>query len=276
MNKNDFDLILEPSKIDRQYWKDLWHYRELFLFLAWRDILVRYKQTIFGIAWSVVRPLLTMLTFVVVFNKVAKLESGDTPYPIFVLAGLIPWQLFASALADSSNSLIGNANLISKTYFPRMVVPISSMVVTLVDFTISFSLLIITMCYYAYLPSWKIIFLPAFLLIAFVTAAGAGLLLSALNVKYRDFRFIVPFMVQLGLYISPVGFSSEIVPDKWRLLYSLNPMSGVIEGFRWCLLEQETALYIPGLISSTSIALILFLIGVRYFRATERTFADRI
>jgi lipopolysaccharide transport system permease protein len=276
MKDAEFDLVIEPGRAERQYWTDLWRYRELFFFLSWRDILVRYKQTVIGVAWSILRPFMTMLAFVMVFHKVAKLESGDTPYAILVFVALLPWQLFSNALSESSNSLIGNANLISKVYFPRMIVPVSSIVVALIDFIFSFVILLFIMAYYGYLPTYRIVFFPFFLLIAFVTAVGGGLLLSALNVKYRDFRFVVPFIVQFGLYVSPVGFSSEIVPEKWRLLYSLNPMVGVIEGFRWCFLKQDVPLYLPGLFLSIGLMLVLLFIGSRYFRSTEKTFADRI
>lgn len=276
MKENEFDLIIEPGRVERQYWSDLWRYRELFYFLAWRDILVRYKQTVIGIAWSVLRPFLTMLAFVLVFNKVAKLESGETPYPILVFVALLPWQLFANALTDSSNSLIGNSNLISKVYFPRMIVPVSSIVVALIDFFISFSILVLIMIFYGYLPTYRLIYFPIFLCMAFFTAMGAGLWLSALNVKYRDFRYVVPFLVQFGLYISPVGFSSEIVPEKWRLIYSLNPMVGVIDGFRWCFLKNTGDLFPTSAYASICLLLVLLFIGTQYFRQTEKTFADKI
>jgi lipopolysaccharide transport system permease protein len=272
----EFDLIIEPGRVESQYWADLWRYRELFYFLAWRDILVRYKQTIIGIAWSVLRPLLTMLAFVLVFNKVAKLESGTTPYAILVFAALLPWQLFSSALSEASNSLISNSNLISKVYFPRMIVPVSSIIVCLIDFLLSAAIMILVMIYYSYVPSYKFFFLPFFLVLAFLAATGAGIWLAALNVKFRDFRYVVPFIIQFGLYISPVGFSSSIVPEEWRYFYSINPMVGVIDGFRWCLLKEETVIYLPGLLMSIGLVLVLLLGGIRYFRKTEKTFADKI
>ena len=225
------ELIITAGSSERHYWQDLWRYRELFYFLAWRDILVRYKQTAIGMAWALIRPFLTMLVFTVVFGKLARLPTeGDAPYPILVFAAMLPWQFFANSLAESSNSLIGNANLISKVYFPRLIVPTSAVVVSFVDFMISGIILLGLMAWYDFVPSWRIVALPGFVAIAFAASMGAGLWLASLNVKYRDFRYIVPFIVQFGLYISPVGFSSSIVPERWRLLYSLNPMVG---GNRW-------------------------------------------
>jgi lipopolysaccharide transport system permease protein len=275
-NQTDFTIIIEPKRTIRHYWKDIWHYRELFAFLAWRDILVRYKQTVIGIAWSVIRPLLTMIVFTVIFGKLAKLPSEGVPYPILVYAAMLPWQFFSNALNESSNSLITNANLISKVYFPRLIMPASSVIVSLIDFVISFVILILLMIWYQFLPDSKIILLPLFLCLAIFTSFGFGLWLAALNVKYRDFRYIVPFIVQLGLYISPVGFSSSIIPDRWRFLYSLNPMVGVIDGFRWALLGGKTELYWPGFIVSIGLTFILFISAVWYFRKTERYFADVI
>jgi lipopolysaccharide transport system permease protein len=269
-------LIIEAGRADRQYWSDLWRYRELFYFLAWRDILVRYKQTIIGVAWALIRPLLTMVVFTVIFGKIAKLPSNDVPYPILVFTAMLPWQFFANALSECSNSLIGNANLVSKVYFPRLIVPASSVVVSFIDFLISSSILIALMIWYQYVPNWGILMLPFLIMLAFAAALGGGLWFAALNIKYRDFRFIVPFVVQFGLYVSPVGFSSALVPEKWRLLYSLNPMVGVIDGFRWAILGQETAFYVPGFILSIGIVFILLFSGIWYFRKTERSFADII
>ena len=274
---NDFDLIIEPNRSSKRFWQDLWRYRELFYFLAWRDILVRYKQTVIGIAWSVLRPLLTMLVFTVVFGKLARFPSeGDTPYPILVFSALLPWQLFANALSESGNSLISNANMLSKIYFPRLIVPSSAIVVALVDFLISFGILVVLMLFYGFWPGWKILTLPLFLLLALATALGVGVWLAALNVKYRDFRYIVPFMVQLGLYISPVGFSSSVIPEKWRLLYSLNPLVGVIDGFRWAILGTAADFYWPGFGVSVALILLILWAGLAYFRKTERYFADLI
>lgn len=273
---NEFDLIIEPGKANSEYWRDLWRYRELFAFLAWRDILVRYKQTVIGIVWAFLRPVLTMIVFTIIFGKIAGMPSGGVPYPVLVFAAMLPWQFFASALAESSNSLIGNADMISKVYFPRLIVPSSTVVVCLVDFLISFALLLLLMLIYKYIPDWRMLLLPLFLIMAFLTALGFGLWFAALNVKYRDFRYIVPFVVQFGLYISPVGFSSNVIPEKWRLLYSLNPMVGVIDGFRWSILGGGTELYWPGFILSLGIILLIFFSGIFYFRKTERTFADVI
>jgi lipopolysaccharide transport system permease protein len=208
---NPHRLVIEAGQADRQYWRDLWRYRELFGFLAWRDILVRYKQTVVGVAWAVIQPLLTMLVMTVVFGTIANLPSGDIPYPILVFAAMLPWQFFANSLSSSGNSLVSNANLISKVYFPRMIVPGSAVVVSLVDFLISFAILAVLMVIYGFSPTWKMLTLPVFVLLAFVPAIGLGLLITALNVRYRDFRFVVPFVVQFGLYVSPVGFSSEVV-----------------------------------------------------------------
>ncbi|MEM7772550.1 MAG: ABC transporter permease [Cyanobacteria bacterium P01_E01_bin.6] len=270
------ELIIEAGRTEKQYWKDLWQYRELFYFLAWRDILVRYKQTVIGIAWALIRPFLTMIVFTVVFGKLANLPSDGAPYPILVFAAMLPWQFFSNALSECSNSLISNARLISKVYFPRLVVPASAVIVSFVDFMISGIILLGLMAWYDFVPSWRILTLPLFIAIAFAAAMGAGLWLAALNVQYRDFRYIVPFIVQFGLYISPVGFSSSIVPDEWRLLYSLNPMVGVIDGFRWAILGSESHLYGPGFSVSLALVGLLLVTGVLYFRKMERTFADII
>ena len=271
------NLVITAGRTERHYWHDLWHYRELFYVLAWRDLAVRYKQTVIGVVWALLRPVLTMVVFTVVFGKLAKLPSdGATPYAILVFAAMLPWQFFATALSESSNSLIGNASLISKVYFPRMIVPAGSVITSLVDFLISFGILVLMMAWYQFWPDWRIVSLPLFIALAFGSAMGAGLWLCALNVEFRDFRYIVPFIVQFGLYISPVGFSSSIIPEKWRLLYSLNPMVGVIDGFRWALLRGEAQLYWPGLLASTLVTTILCVTGVWYFRKMERTFADII
>ncbi len=271
------ELIIEPGRAERNYWRDLWRYRELFYFLAWRDILVRYKQTVIGIAWALIRPFLTMVVFTFVFSKIAKLPApGAVPYALMVFAAMLPWQFFATALSESSNSLIGNANLISKIYFPRLIVPAGSVITSLVDFLITLALLAAMMIWYQFVPDWRILTLPLFMVLAFGAAFGAGLWLCALNVEYRDFRYIVPFIVQFGLYVSPVGFSSSIVPDKWRLLYSLNPMVGVIDGFRWALLRGQSALDLRGVLLSCGLVAVLVATGIWYFRRTERTFADVI
>lgn len=273
----DRTLIIEAGRTERHYWADLWRYRELFYFLAWRDLLVRYKQTVIGIAWALLRPLLTMLVFTIVFGKLAKLPSeAGAPYPIMVFAALLPWQFFSNALSEASNSLIGNANLISKVYFPRLIIPASSIITSFVDFLISGVILVGLMAWYGFVPDWRILTLPLFVGVAFAAAMGFGLWLTALNVKYRDFRYIVPFIVQFGLYVSPVGFSSGIVPDKWRLLYALNPMVGVIDGFRWAILGGESQIYWPGFGLSLGIVALGLAWGIYYFRKTEKTFADII
>lgn len=270
-------LIIEVGRSERHYWHDLWRYRELFYFLAWRDLLVRYKQTVIGVAWALLRPLLTMLVFTIVFGKLAKLPSeGGAPYSILIFAALLPWQFFSNALSEASNSLIGNANLISKVYFPRLIIPASSVITSFVDFLISGVILVGLMIWYRFVPDWRILTLPFFIVLAFAAAMGFGLWLTALNVKYRDFRYVVPFIVQLGLYVSPIGFSSSIVPEQWRLLYSLNPMVGVIDGFRWALLGGESHIYWPGFSLSVFIVAIVLAWGVYYFRKMEKTFADVI
>jgi lipopolysaccharide transport system permease protein len=277
MSAPAFDLIIEPGRAERQYWRDLWTYRELFYFLAWRDILVRYKQTVIGIAWAIVRPLLTMIVFTVVFGRIAKLPpDGTAPYAIMVYAAMLPWQFFSTSLTESSNSLIGNANLISKIYFPRLIIPAGSVITSFVDFLIAALLMLVLTLWYDWWPDWRVVALPLFVGLAFAAAAGPGLWLAALNVQYRDFRYIVPFIVQFGLYVSPVGFSSRIVPEQWRLLYSLNPMVGVIDGFRWALLRGETPLYLPGLAGSVLVISLLLASGIWYFRRVEKTFADVI
>lgn len=270
-------LVLEAGRSERHYWRDLWRYRELFAILAWRDVAVQYKQTAIGAAWAVIRPLLTMLVFTGVFGNLAQLPSeGGAPYPVMVMAGMLPWFLFSTMLGNGSNSLVQNSNLISKVYFPRLIVPVASSFVALVDFVITFVLLLGMMVLFGALPDWRILLLPFFILVAIVTAMGPALIMASLNVRYRDFRFIVPFVVQFGLYVSPVGFSSSVIPEEWRLLYSMNPVVGVIDGFRWSLLGGETPLYGPGFGLSLGVAVLLFWIGIKTFRATEKTFADLV
>lgn len=271
------ELVIQAGRTEAQYWRDLWRYRELFYFLAWRDILVRYKQTVVGIAWALIRPLLTMLVFTVVFGQLADLPSeGNAPYPILVFAAMLPWQFFANALTECSSSLINNANLVSKVYFPRLIVPTSAVIVSFVDFLIAGAMLGGLLVVYQAPPTWRILALPLFTAVAFAAAMGAGLWLAALTVQYRDFRYVVPFMVQFGLYISPVGFSSAIVPERWRLLYSLNPLVGVIDGFRWAIIGGSVPLYWPGFCLSLLLVGALLSTGVLYFRQMERTFADVI
>ena len=269
-------LIIEAGRTERHYWQDLWRYRELFYFLAWRDFLVRYKQTMVGVTWSLLKPLLTMLILTLVFGRFGKMPTGGVPYPLLVLCGMLPWQFFSNALSESGSSLVNNSNLISKIYFPRLVIPASSVITSLVDFLISGAFLALLMLWYQVAPPAHSILLPAFVLLGMATAFGSGVWIAALMVEFRDFRAIVPFIVQFGLYASPVGFQSSIVPEQYRLIYSLNPMVGVIDGFRWCLLGGEHTLYLPGLVISITTAIALVFTGIWYFRKTERSFADII
>ncbi len=270
------ELVIEAGRVERQYWRDLWRYRELFYFLAWRDILVRYKQTVIGIAWAVIRPILTMFALAFTFGKIAGMDSGgEVPYPILVFCGMLPWQFFATAFSESGNSLVSNSGMISKVYFPRLVMPASSVITSFVDFLISAVLMALIMVYYKYVPGPQVALLPAFVILAFATAFGAGLWVSALMVRYRDFRYIIPFVVQFGLFISPVGYSTSKVPEQWRFLYSLNPMVGVIDGFRWSILGEQN-LYWPGFCISVVGVTLIIISGIWYFRRTERTFADVI
>lgn len=270
-------IIIEAGKTERHYWLDLWRYRELFRVLAWRDLSVRYKQTVIGVLWALIRPFLTMLVFTIVFGRIAKLPSdGNVPYALMVFAGILPWTFFSTGLSEACNSLINNEKLISKVYFPRMIVPIATIVVAFVDFLISFAILLLLMVWYRFVPDWRILALPIFGILAFFSSVGPSLWLTALNVKYRDFRYVIPFVVQFGLYVSPVGFSSNVVPGQWRLLYSLNPVVGVIDGFRWCLLRGQGGLYLPGLFMSVAVIGFFLWFGIRQFRKMERSFADLI
>jgi lipopolysaccharide transport system permease protein len=269
--------IIEAGRLERHYWVDLWRYRELFRVLAWRDLAVRYKQTIIGVLWAVVRPFLTMLVFTIVFGRIARLPSdGQAPYALMVFAGVLPWTFFSTGLSEASNSLVNNEKLISKVYFPRMIVPIATVVVAFVDFLISFCILLALMGWYGFMPDWRMLLLPVFVLMAFLASVGPSLWITALNVKYRDFRYVIPFMVQFGIYVSPVGFSSTMVPEQWRLLYSLNPMVGVIDGFRWCILRGGSELYLTGLLVSSVVVGFFLWFGIRQFRGTEKNFADLI
>ena len=270
-------VFIEAGRGERHYWRDLWRYRELFQVLAWRDMSVRYKQTVIGVLWALIRPFLTMLVFTFIFGRIAKLPTdGNAPYALMVFAGILPWTLFSNGLSEASNSLVNNEKLISKVYFPRLIVPIAAIVVAFVDFLISFCILLALMGWYRFLPDWRIILLPVFALLAFFASAGPSLWIASLNVKYRDFRYIIPFIVQLGIYVSPVGFSSSAVPEQWRLLYSLNPMVGVIDGFRWCILRGQSDLYPEGLLVSILVAAFFLWFGVRQFRKLEKSFADLI
>jgi lipopolysaccharide transport system permease protein len=271
------ELVIEAGRVEANYWRDLWRYRDLFYFLAWRDLLVRYKQTVFGVLWAVLRPFLTMTIFVLIFGRLAGLPADGVPYALLVLGGMLPWQFFATALADASASLVTNANLITKIYFPRIILPASSVIVALVDFGITLGLMVLVMAWYRFLPPLRIVLLPAFVMLSLIAALGPGLIATALNVKYRDFRFVIPFIVQFGLYVSPVGFKSSVIEEKLgpiaRLVYALNPMVGVIDGFRWCI-GAEPVLHVPALAISLAVSLVLLWYGIRFFRATEKGFAD--
>lgn len=269
--------ILEPGRAEKNYWRDLWRYRELFQVLAWRDVSVRYKQTAIGAIWAVLRPFLTMVIFTFIFARLAKLPSeGSAPYALMVLAGMLPWTFFSSAFSDASNSLVGNASLIDKVYFPRLIIPTANIVVALVDFLVGFGILIAIMIWYQFSPRWQFLLLPIFVLLAFLASLGPGLWVTVLNVKYRDFRYVIPFILQLGIYVSPVGFSSQVVPENWRLLYSLNPMVCIIDGFRWCILGGQTQIYWPEFTLGLSVITLFLLLGVRQFRKMEKTLADLI
>lgn len=270
-------LVIEPKQKETHYWLELWRYRELFRVLMWRDLSVRYKQTVIGVLWALIRPVMAVVIFTIVFGRIAKLPSdGSAPYAVMVFAGMLPWTFFSTGLADASNSLITNANLISKVYFPRIIVPTATIGVALADFLISFCILMLLMAWYRFLPGWHVVFLPFFLLLAFLASLGPSLWITALNVKYRDFRYVIPFVVQFGTYVSPVGFSSSIVPEKWRLLYSLNPVVAVIDGFRWCLLGNQSTLYLPALVMSVCVTIFFLWFGVSRFRTMEKSFADMI
>lgn len=272
---SEHELLIEPGHRERHYWRELWRYRELFAALAWRDIAVRYKQTVIGVVWAVLRPVLTMVVFTVIFGRIAGLPSdGATPYPLLVFAAMLPWTLFASALGDASNSLVSNANLVGKVYFPRLIVPAASVIAAFADFAVSFGVLLMMMAWYGFAPDANVVFLPVFVALALAASLGPGLLFTTMNVKYRDFRYVIPFVVQFGLYVSPVGFSSAVIPDAWRLLYSLNPMVGVIDGFRWCLLGGASTIYWPGLLLGTAVSVVLLWLGLGMFRRNEARFAD--
>ncbi|HEX2860150.1 MAG TPA: ABC transporter permease [Lacunisphaera sp.] len=269
------ELILEAGRSNRHYWTDLWRYRELLGLLAWRDIRVRYKQAALGIAWAVIQPVVQTVLLTFVFGKLAKMPDGGLPYPLIVLTGLLPWQLFTSAFNGAGNSLVGNSHLISKIYFPRLVVPLSSLAVALVDFAIMLVLTLAVMIAYGIHPGWQLLALPLFLLLGLLIALGAGLWIAALTVKFRDFRFITPFVLQIGMFVTPVGFRTDHLPN-WRDLLALNPLAGVVDGVRWSLLAGRTELHLPGLASSVALAAILLFTGLWYFRKTERQFADII
>src|ERR1700732_989753 len=264
---SEHELIIEPGRTERPYWLDLWRYRELFQVLAWRDLSVRYKQTVIGVVWAVIRPLFAVLVFTIIFGRIAGLPSdGSAPYPLMVFAGMLPWSFFSTGLADASNSVVNSAHLISKVYFPRLIVPLATVVVAFADFLINLLILFGLMAWYGFMPGWQLAFLPVFMIFASLGSTGPSLWITALNVRYRDFRYTIPFIVQFGLYVSPVGFTSSVIPEEWRLLYSLNPMVGVIDGFRWCILSGQSPLYLPGLAASVGVAVFFLLFGLYQFR----------
>ena len=268
--------MIRPGGSRAGYWRDLWAYRELFGILAWRDVTVRYKQTVLGVLWTVLKPFLTMVVFTVIFGRLAGLPSHGVPYPVLVFAALLPWQFFAGAINECGGSLISNANLLTKVYFPRLIIPASSVVASLVDFFVCCGIMAVLMVVYQVNPGWRLLWLPLFLGIACCAALGGGLLFAALSIRYRDFKHIVPFVVQFGLFVSPVGFSSAVVPERWRLIYALNPMVAVIDGFRWSLAGDQAAVPLSTLALSLFSTALLFSSGVWYFRRTERAFADEI
>jgi len=278
MDNKSHHLILEPGRSEKNYWNDLWRYKELFYILSWRDIKVRYKQTVIGLLWAFIRPLLTMIVFTIVFGKVAGMKSeGAAPYAIMVFVGLLPWQFFSNAFSNASESLITNSNLLSKVYFPRLIVPASAIITSFVDFLISFIILFLLMAYYQFVPNWQIIFLPLFTFLAFLPAIAFGLYFAALNVKFRDFRYVVPFIVQIGLYISPVGFSSAVIPEKWKAIYYLNPIVSVIDGFRWCIIGEGAVYpFTNYFVLSTGVSVVMLVYAINKFRKMEKTFADLI
>jgi lipopolysaccharide transport system permease protein len=271
-------IIIEVGQSEKNYWKNLWKYKELFYILSWRDVKVRYKQTTIGLLWALLRPFLTMVVFTIIFGNFAGMNSDKTiPYAIVVFAGLLPWQFFSSSFSSASESLILNSNLLTKVYFPRLIVPISAIVTNFVDFLISFFILIILMIYFQFLPSYNIVFLPFFIILTILLSCGLGIYLAVLNVKYRDFRYVTPFIVQMGLYISPVGFSSKVVPEKWQLLYNLNPMVGIIDGFRWCIIGDTSASpFTLNFLISIILTFAILLFSIYKFRKLEKTFADII
>ncbi len=271
-----FDVVVGAGKDDGRYWRDLFRYHELLLTLAWRDVAIRYKQTAVGVAWVVGRPLLTVAALTVVFGKFAGLSSGGAPYALMVMAAVLPWQLFSNSLTSASTSLVGNAGLISKVYFPRMIIPLSTLLSQLPDFALTALMVVPLLVWYGAAPGWPVLLAPAFVLLALGFALGCGLWLGALNVRYRDVNHIAPFLVTLGLYISPVGYSTSLVPERWRAVYALNPMVGIIDGFRWCLLGEAADPYWPGVALSVATTAVLLVAGAWYFRRTERTFADVI
>jgi lipopolysaccharide transport system permease protein len=269
-------IIIEAGKDSGSYWRELWRYRELLYFMSWRDLIIRYKQTFLGVTWALIRPIIYTFVFTLVFSKIGKVPHGDVPYPILVLAGILPWQLFANSFNGCSNSLVANSGLITKVYLPRLILPLSAMAVSVADFLVALGLMLVLMPFYGCVPDWRILTLPVWMLLALLTAASGGIWIAALNVRYRDFGSLAPLVLQVGIFITPVGFPRSAIPEKWQVLYSLNPMVGVIDGFRWCIFAGKADLNLAGLALSTFLCLLLLWSGTRYFRATEKTFADII
>jgi lipopolysaccharide transport system permease protein len=269
------EIVIEAGGADRHYWRDVWRYRELLGFLAWRDLAIRYKQTVLGVAWALLQPIVTVVVFTIVFGRIAGMPSGGVPYPLLVIAGVLPWQLFSAAFSGASGSLVGNAHLISKVYFPRLLIPLASLAVALVDFLIVFGLWVAMALFFGVLPTWRIVLLPLYIALALGLAFGAGMWMTALTVRYRDFRFVVPFLLQAGVFLSPVGFSTTNMPT-WRVVYSINPLAGIIDGFRWCLLGDAFPFFWPSAVASVAITIGLVLSGLWFFRRAERKFADII
>ena len=275
MKPDEKVLVIEANRTGMLYLRDFWNYRELFFTLAWRDIVVRYKQTIVGLLWTVIRPVATMVVFTVIFGKIAKLPSdAGVPYVLMVFGGMLPWQFISGTITTGSAALVGNQALISKVYFPRMIIPTARIIMALVELLINAVIFAVLFVWYQYVPNWHVIFLPLFLLLAILLALGSTYFISSLNVKYRDFQYVVPVIMQLGLYISPIGFSSAVVPEKWRLLYACNPVVGIVDGIRWCLFGSP--LMIESVVSAAVISVLLFLFGIWFFRRMEYEFADFI
>lgn len=270
-------ILIEPNQYESFYWRELWRYRELFMVLAWRDVAVRYKQTVIGLAWALIRPFLTVVVFTFIFGHIATLPSdGNVPYSLLVFVGMLPWFLFSSILNDASNSLVGNSNLISKVYFPRLIIPTAVAVVALIDFSVNCFILVLLMLWFGIAPGWQIAFLPVLVALTVIAGLGPAMWVSAVSIKYRDIKFVVPFIIQFGLYLSPVGFSSAVVPSEWRLIYSLNPMVGIIEAFRWCIFGGQSNVYWVGFFLGLLVIIFSLWYGYRYFRMTEKKIADLV
>jgi lipopolysaccharide transport system permease protein len=274
-DEKDFQTLIVPGSA-KSYWRDLWQNREVMYIFMYRDIIIQYKQAVLGFLWAVLKPVLSVVAFTIVFSKIANLDSPHMPYPVLVLSGILPWYFLSTAFAEMSNSLVDNQSMVSKIYFPRLLLPLSKIGVSLVDFSISLVLLIGLMFFYGMTFSPTLLALPLFIGFAILVALSGGLGFSALNVRYRDVRIVIPFVLQLGLYLSPIGYATELVPEEWRLLYSMNPVVGVVDGFRWSISGGQSELYWPGLAMSASVALVLLVTGLWYFRKVERTFADVI